>query len=160
MRLIPAGVGTDQRGFSRIVNGTVDIGAFEVQLFLVYNTNDTGPGSLRSAVTNADQAGGSTILFATSGVITLQSTLPAIIADVNIVGPATNTLSVSGNAAYQVFDVEADATADISGLTITDGSSAGNGGAIENDGTLTLTNCTVSGSSSAGDGGGISTRAL
>ena len=45
--LIPAGVGTDQRGFSRIVNGTVDIGAFEVQLFLVYNTNDQGPGSLR-----------------------------------------------------------------------------------------------------------------
>ena len=29
--LIPAGVTTDQRGFARIVNGTVDIGAFEAQ---------------------------------------------------------------------------------------------------------------------------------
>ena len=75
MRSSPPGSPRDQRGFSRIVNGTVDIGAFEVQLFLVYNTTDHGPGSLRTAMTNADQAGGSTILFATSGVITLQSAL-------------------------------------------------------------------------------------
>ena len=121
---------------------------------MVDNTNDQGPGSLRAAVTNADQAGGSTILFATSGVITLQSALPAISADVNMVGPGANTLSVSGNETFRVFDVEADATVDISDLTITDGFSAGDGGAIENEGTLTLTNCTVSGSS-AGDGGGI-----
>ncbi len=153
--LIPAGVGTDQRGFSRIVNGTVDVGAFEVQLYVVDNTNDQGPGSLRAAVTNADQAGGSSILFATTGVITLQSALPAISADVNMVGPGANTLSVSGNAAFQVFDVETGVTAGISGLTITDGSSGGNGGGIENDGTLTLTSCTVSDSSSGNDGGGI-----
>ena len=158
IRSIPAGVGTDQRGFSRIVNGTVDIGAFEVQLFVVDNTNDQGPGSLRAAVTNADSAGGSTILFATTGVITLQSALPSISGTMSSAWIGARRppacLSISGNETFQVFDVEADATVDISDLTITDGSSAGDGGAIENDGTLTLTNCTVSGSS-AGDGGGI-----
>ena len=106
-------------------------------------------------MTNANLAGGSTILFATSGTITLQSALPAISHDVYMVGPGANTLSVSGNGAYQVFDMQNSATAAISGLTITDGSSGSNGGGIENDGTLTLTNCTVSDSSASGDGGGI-----
>jgi hypothetical protein len=132
----------------------VDIGAFEVQLLLVYNTADHGAGSLRAAITNANQAGGSTILFATSGVITLQSALPAITSDVYMVGPGANNLSVSGNNAYQVFDVSNTATASISGLTITNGSAA-SGGGIENDGTLTLTNCAISNSTTTGDGGGI-----
>ena len=145
--LIPPGIVTDQRGFARIANGTVDIGAFESQLLLVYNTADHGAGSLRAAMTDANQAGGSTILFATSGVITLQSALPAISDDVSLVGPGATSLSVDGNALYQVFDIQSGATVSISGLTITDGSSIGNGGAIENDGGLTLTSCTVSASS-------------
>ena len=104
---------------------------------MVTNTADHGAGSLRTAMTNANQAGGSTILFATSGTITLQSALPAISSDVYMVGPGANTLSISGNGAYQVFDIQNRATAAISGLTITDGSSGSNGGGIENDGTLT-----------------------
>ena len=153
--LLPAGDAADQRGFARISNGTVDMGAFEVQTFLVYNTADSGPGSLRTALTNADQAGGSSIFFATSGVIGLASALPAISSDVYINGPGANNLSIDGSASYQVFDIQSGVTATISGLTITDGLSASNGGAIENDGTLTLTNCTVSNSTSSGDGGGI-----
>ena len=148
--LVPGGIETDQRGFFRFVNGTTDIGAFEVQTYVVTNTNDSGAGSLRTAMTNANLAGGSTILFATSGTITLQSTLPAISIDVDIVGPGANTLSVSGNGAYQVFDIQNVATATISGLTITDGSTGSSGGGIENDGTLSLSNCTVSDSSAIG----------
>ncbi|MFI5458140.1 MAG: beta strand repeat-containing protein, partial [Isosphaerales bacterium] len=153
--LIPSGIATDQRGFSRIVNGTVDIGAFEVQVYVVYNTADHGAGSLRTAMVNADQTGGSTILIATSGVITLASALPAITGDVYMFGPGANVLTVSGNAAYRVFDVQSGVTAAISGLTIDSGSSGTNGGGIENDGTLSLTNCTVSNSSAASNGGGI-----
>src|SRR5262249_45281780 len=43
---------TDQRGYLRVVNGTIDIGAFEVQApmslptYVVRNTNDSGPDSL------------------------------------------------------------------------------------------------------------------
>ena len=100
---------TDQRGFTRIVNGTVDMGAFEVQNFVVYNTANSGRGSLRTAIINAEQVPGSSIFIATSGVITLLSPLPAINADVSIVGPGANVLSVSGNGTYEVFDVESGA---------------------------------------------------
>jgi len=153
--LIPSGIATDQRGFPRIVNGAVDIGAFEVQVYLVLNTADHGAGSLRTAMTNANQAGGSTIYFVTSGVITLASALPAITSDVYMDGSGANVLTVSGNGAYQVFDVQSGVNATISGLTIADGSSATSGGGIENDGTLSLTNCTVSNSSATTNGGGI-----
>ena len=40
--LIPAGVTTDQRGFNRIVNGTVDIGAFESSGFTIALTSGSG----------------------------------------------------------------------------------------------------------------------
>jgi hypothetical protein len=153
--LLPPGDVADQRGFSRTANGSVDIGAFEVQTFLVLNSADSGADSLRTALTNADLAGGSDIFFATSGVIELASALPAITSDVYITGPGANNLSISGSGLYQVFDIQEGVTATISGLTITDGLSVGSGGAIENDGTLTLTNCTVSNSTSSGDGGGI-----
>ena len=56
--LIPSGITTDQRG-ARAVYGGVDIGAFEVQVYPVYFTTDSGGGSLRSALTQANQYGGS-----------------------------------------------------------------------------------------------------
>ncbi len=40
--LIPSGVTTDQRGLSRIVNGTVDIGAFESRGFTIAFTSGSG----------------------------------------------------------------------------------------------------------------------
>ena len=40
--LIPAGVTTDQRGLTRIVNGIVDIGAFESSLFTIAVTSGSG----------------------------------------------------------------------------------------------------------------------
>ena len=88
-----------------------------------------------AAIENADLAGGSTILFATSGTISLESALPAISLDVDMVGPGALDLTVNGNSAYQVFDIESIATATISGLTISNGFSATSGGGIENDGT-------------------------
>ena len=58
-----------------------------------------------------------------------------------------------------MFQVDAGVTASISGLTITGGTTAGNGGGLYNDGgTATLTNCTVSGNSATGTaagGGGV-----
>ena len=40
--LIPAGVTTDQRGLPRIVDGTVDIGAFESSGFTIAVTSGSG----------------------------------------------------------------------------------------------------------------------
>jgi hypothetical protein len=47
---------TDQRGLYRV--GAADIGAFEFNPFVVTNTNDSGPGSLRDAITAANSAYG------------------------------------------------------------------------------------------------------
>ncbi len=48
----------DQREVSRPVGSTCDIGAYEadINIFLVTNTNDTGAGSLRQAITDANLA--------------------------------------------------------------------------------------------------------
>jgi parallel beta-helix repeat protein len=43
----------DQRGFNRVYQGTVDIGAYEAGP-TVTNTNDSGPGSLRQAILDAN----------------------------------------------------------------------------------------------------------
>ncbi len=152
---IPSGITTDQRGLPRTVNGAVDIGAFEVQVYLVSSTADGGGGSLRSALANANQFGGSVITFTASDLIVLASPLPAIASDVQILGPGAYSLTVSGNEFYTLFVVKRGVTATISGLTIADGSSS-TGGGIDNDGTLTLTSCTLSGNSAKdGSGGGI-----
>jgi CSLREA domain-containing protein len=159
---------TDQRGFARVANGTVDIGAFEVQLYLVYSTADSGGGTLRSAITNANRAGGSVIAFTTSGIIQLASALPDITRGVQVLGPGANTLTVQrsmalGTPAFRIFTVDAptpsiqDVTVTMSGLTIANGQTAGTGGGIHNAANLTVMNCTVTGNSSGSfsDGGGI-----
>src|SRR5438132_8088858 len=47
---------TDQRGFSRVADGTIDIGTFEVQFYYVTNTNERGRRCLPTALRNANQA--------------------------------------------------------------------------------------------------------
>ncbi len=153
--LVPSGITTDQRGDPRDVNG-VDMGAFEVQVYLVYSTADSGGGSLRAAMANANQDGDSVIAFTASGVIGLASPLPAISADVEILGPGANNLTVSGSFANQVFDVNYGVTATIAGLTIADGKSAFGGGVFVDVGaTLALNNCALSDNSGTQDGGAI-----
>jgi probable HAF family extracellular repeat protein len=86
----------DQRGFRypRVVNGTIDIGAFEVQnyqTFVVTNTHNAGPGSLRKAILDANaNPGDSRIAFDIPGTgvhtIAVTSALPAIAAPVFIDG--------------------------------------------------------------------------
>jgi Matrixin/PKD domain/Right handed beta helix region/Periplasmic copper-binding protein (NosD) len=149
---------TDQRGFTRF--GNTDIGAYEYQ-FKVTTTADSGTGSLRQAIANANSAATAdtvvfTSLFNTAQTITL-TTGQLILTDsatTTITGKGANLLSVSGNNASRVFQVNAGATAAMSGLTITGGNSA-TGGGISNNGTLSLSNFIVSGNTaSSGFGGG------
>ena len=87
--LVPAGITTDQRGDPRIVNGTVDIGAYELQVvivpsFVVNTTADfsdptDGKTSLREAIASANALPGHTItfdptVFASAQTITLTGT--------------------------------------------------------------------------------------
>jgi parallel beta-helix repeat protein len=93
---------------------------------------------------------GPTTITLTGGQLELTGTT----APTTITGPGAGLLSVSGNKASRVFQVDANVTATISGLTIT-GGSARSGGGLFNSGTANLTDCTVSGNTVFGDGGGL-----
>ena len=62
----------------------------------VTNTNDSGPGSLRQAITAANTAPGSIIVFGpgVTGTINLLTALPAVTANMTIVGPGANLLTI------------------------------------------------------------------
>lgn len=92
--------------------------------YSVTTTNDTGAGSLRQAIIDANaNAGLDSITFAAglSGTITLASDLPAITEGVVIQGPGANALTISGAGAHHAFLVYTGGTGGvvISGLTIT-----------------------------------------
>ncbi len=114
---------------------------------IVTNTNNSGVGSLRQAVLNANaNAGPDTItfdptVFATAQTIVLAtSNLAAFTGDTTVTGPAAGVTvqGVSGS----VFTVGAGTTASFSKLTVSGGSEG-----IRNLGTLTASNCVFSANS-------------
>src|SRR4029453_1572448 len=121
----------------------------------VTNTNDSGPGSLRQALAEANN--GDTIEFSVTGTIGLTSGELSVNGSITISGPGANNLAVNGNAKSRVFHVASAKTVTISGLTITNGNSGSDtGGGIYNDhATLTLNECTIAGNSASFTGGGI-----
>ena len=122
----------------------------------VSNTNDTGDGSLRKAITDANaNPGHDTITFSTSGTITLGSALPQITDDVTITGPGADTLSISGADSYRVFQIASSTAVTITGVTVQNGNSDWGAG-IYNKGTLNISHCTLSGNTASIGGGGIS----
>ena len=110
----------------------------------VTNTNDSGPGSLRQALANANN--GDTVNFAVTGTITLSSGGLGITKNVTISGPGFNQLAVNGNQALFVFGVFPQRTVSISGLRIRNAQV----GVYNNQGTVSVSNCVLSGNSSAG----------
>ena len=176
-----AGLTTDERGFARVFNGLVDIGAFESVRVTVTNASDVvngdtssisaliaSPGadgiSLREAVTAANNTPGADIVdflvstFATPQTITLAGGELALSDPTTtwISGPAVG-VTISGGNASRIFSISSGATAALSDLTITGGKETGPaivGGGLLNDGTTTLTHCIVSGNI-ANEGAGL-----
>ena len=135
----------DGRGYPRIANGHLDIGAFETQPYLVTNTNDSGPGSLRAAIAQDDNQ--STISFAPNLAgqkITLTSGPIVINNNVSINGPYGGPMTISGNGASRIFTIGSNATVSLFGLTLANGL-AQQGGAIYNSGNLTIQNLDFTG---------------
>jgi Ca2+-binding RTX toxin-like protein len=146
---------------------------------------DSGGGSLREAIAQANSASGAdTVQFApelANQTITLTLGQLRITDDLTITGLGTDQLTISGNRSSRIFEVTSP-TVEIKGLSLVDGqateggailnwsgnvrvedctlarNSATTGGAIRSHGTLTVTNSTLEYNSSPGpngSGGGI-----
>ncbi|HEY2342424.1 MAG TPA: right-handed parallel beta-helix repeat-containing protein, partial [Chthoniobacteraceae bacterium] len=141
--------------------------------FVVLNLNDSGAGSLRDAIDQANTLGGpDTIVFHAGlhGTIALSSGQLRITDEVTIDGPGGNKIILDGLNQSRVFLIDdgtsTDRPATLSGLTIIDGNSTGDtaftpaGGGIVSTESLTLKNCVISGNTSVtntvdGNGGGV-----
>jgi hypothetical protein len=142
--------------------------------FTVSTTADSGAGSLRQAIINANATPGSTIVFSSSvftggaaSTITLLSDLPAISASVTIDGATATGVTINGNGAFEGLFVS-NGTVAVEDLTIEDakakgatGTAGGGGGAGLGGGLfvgatahVALTNVSFSSDSATGGAGG------
>jgi parallel beta-helix repeat protein len=146
-RLRPAVLVLEDR---RLLSGVID----------VTNTADSGDGSLRQAIEEADLATSPVKIdfkLATPATITLTSgqlELSNTAVPIAIDGPGAGRLTIDGNDSSRVFQVDPNVSATLSDLTISGGyfvgdplSNAGGGG-IYNSGTVALNRVTLSGNSS------------
>ena len=99
--------------------------------YTVTNLNDSGAGSLREAITQANTSTEDDVIdFSVTGQITLGGSQLAIANNgkLTINGPGASSLTISGGGASRVFYMAINANAEISGLTITGGSGTGTAG--------------------------------
>jgi CSLREA domain-containing protein len=179
---LPSILATDQRGvgFDRSLDGngdgtaTVDIGAFEaieVQGILVTNTADSGAGSLRQAIIDANSNGDANAInfqAGLTGTINLASPLDTLFTSMWINGPGANQLTVARSAdpatpQFRVFRVAnglSTVRVQIGGITISNGLDASGGGIFTSGlAALTVKNCVITGNAANSSGGGVRNEA-
>ncbi|MGI0481987.1 choice-of-anchor Q domain-containing protein [Geminocystis sp. CENA526] len=156
---------TQNDHFSIVVDGqTLQV---EAAIITVTNTNDSGPGSLRQAILDANALGGEdTIIFGgpiftdtTPDTIILTSGPLTINESVNIKGTGANLLTISGNNNSRVFQLGGISanTYNLSGLTITGGIADLGGGIFMSDvdDSLNIDQVHVTGNTATSNGGGL-----
>jgi autotransporter-associated beta strand protein len=160
---------TDERGIGRPQAGTVDIGAFEANDLVVTNLNDSGPGSLRDALTQSNNIPGTVVIDfqpGLTGTISLTTAHLEIDHDDWIRGPGASQITVDGNLNFWCFGVDSQYKTGsfyvaIYGLTMTRGEQVlgltdGRGGAISSRNSspspdlLTVANCVIENSVNSG----------
>ncbi len=160
---------TDARGVTRPQGDACDAGAFELAVApapstIVTTTADSGVGSLRQAVLDANaNPGPDEITFDPSidtQTITLTSGQLVVTEALTVTGNgATNTI-IDGNASSRIFNIGG-ADVIISGARLQNGLAPGpGGGAVNSDAAVTLDATTLTdNSASAGVGGGLNAAA-
>jgi len=121
---------------------------------IVTNVSDSGPGSLRDTIANANP--GDTITFAPNlGPIVLTSGELLISTTLTISGPTGGSQTISGGGQNRVFEVAPDAHVAFANLTITNGQAPtgnfvpygndpiGSGGGVLNRGDLAISNSNI-----------------
>lgn len=125
--------------------------------FVVTNTNDAGPGSLREAIIDANANPGADLIdISTSGTVLLLSPLPVITDSVTLQGPGAGDFAVDGDNSFRVFEIDR-TDVSLAGLTIQHGfvSGAEYGGGIHSTGSLSLENVEVLSNTAQSYGGGL-----
>jgi hypothetical protein len=114
----------------------------------VTNTNDSGPGSLRQAMVDAND--GDTInAMRVSGSIELSSGELLVNKNVTINGAGAEKLSIESTRSSRVFEIASDGIVTISGLAIASGQAVVGGG-VYNAGILEVMDCSISGNEAGG----------
>ena len=124
--------------------------------FRVTTLADSGAGSLRAAIDQANAAAGADVIFfktALTGTIGLRSDLPDIAESVSFLGSGAARMRIDGRGLHQIFDINgSDLDVTISGLTLT-GGLAETGGAVRIDsalGSVKIARCVFSGNVAQG----------
>ena len=123
--------------------------------FTVTTLDDSGPGSLRQVMldANADTSGPHTITFTVAGTIALTSTLPTVTQPMTITGPGAGQLTISGNNTFGIFVLQN--AVSISGVTIRGGHAANIAfsGGFQAGADLTIDRCVIRDNTSGGGTG-------
>jgi len=135
--------------------------------FVVSNTLDSGTGSLRAALTQANATAGADVIDATgvTGTISLLTALPNVGDDTTINGPGAANLTVRRDAAaptFRIFTVLRAGANKINvtfnGLTVSNGNATNGGGIQTSSEHVVINGCVISNNVSPGVGGGLSSR--
>ena len=132
----------------------------KLAIFTVTDGGDTGAGSLRQAISDANGvAGADEIRFSGVDLVDLTSGELAISDELTITG-GNDTVTVARNASagdFRIFNVTGGVTTTFDRLTITNGKTPDRGGGIQSNGAVNLTHSTITGNTSTDRGGGIYT---
>ncbi|MEQ1703788.1 MAG: right-handed parallel beta-helix repeat-containing protein, partial [Ilumatobacteraceae bacterium] len=153
-KIIVIGAGAAVAG-PLLTTGVADAAGFEVT-----NLDESGAGSLRQAILDANALAGADVITFQSGLtgtITLSSGQLSITDSVTITGPGAANLTIDADRTSRIFYLYNNASlldVTISGLTLTGGQSP-TGGAIQNlDENLTLDSMVLDNNVASGDGNG------
>lgn len=153
-----AGLGAGIAGIAALAGG---VAPADAATFTVTNLGDSGTGSLRQALIDANGAAGAdTVDFQAglTGTILLTTGQLDITDSVTVQGPGAAAISVSGNSASRVFYLYNSASTldvTISGLTIDSGAASIGAGIVDFGENLMLDDVTLRNNTSSGDGGGL-----
>jgi hypothetical protein len=124
--------------------------------FTVTNTNDSGAGSLRQAIIDANNTSGTDTIIIPTGTYVLTSGKLDINDDVIITGADAATTIIDGNANDRVFETNGSITVTMSGLAIQNGRASGNGAGVfvDNSSILNLSDAILTNNDGTGGDGG------